>query len=147
MEVAALTVVASTEHFAHYLYGREFVAQIDQKALVNLMTSKTLNWRLQRFGMWRLSTEKEMQIRTQRASPGRNGQGISKTVLPFLGRQCHLSSMRRKRGSYLLLWLLQTTSSLHLKCPEDHLEKMPERMDLIFTATSRTLACHASPHL
>ena len=42
-------MVASIENFAHYLYGREFVAQTDHKALVNLMTSKILNRTLQRF--------------------------------------------------------------------------------------------------
>ena len=48
-EMEALAVVASIEHFAHNLYGREFMSQTDHKALVNRMTSKTLNRRLQRF--------------------------------------------------------------------------------------------------
>ena len=43
MELEALAMVASIEHFAHYLYGREFVVQTDHKALVKLLTSKCLN--------------------------------------------------------------------------------------------------------
>ena len=46
-EMEALAVVASIEHFAHYLYGMEFMVQTYHKVLVNLMTSKTLNQSLQ----------------------------------------------------------------------------------------------------
>ena len=58
-------------------------------------------------------------------------------------RKTTLSSLRRwhkvrKRGNYLLLRLLPTTSSLHLNCHKIHLGYMPNRMNVIFTATSRT---------
>ena len=38
-ELEALAVVASIEHFAHYLYGREFRVITDHRALESLQTS------------------------------------------------------------------------------------------------------------
>ena len=58
-ELEALAVVASIEHFAHYLYGREFCVITDNRALESLQTSKTLNRRLSRMALklqqWNLS--------------------------------------------------------------------------------------------
>ena len=50
-ELDALAVVASIEHFAHYLYGREFCVITDHRALESLRTSKTLNRRLSRMAL------------------------------------------------------------------------------------------------
>ncbi len=46
-EVEALAVVCAVQHFLPYLYGRHFRVVIDHQALTALMSSKTLNRRLQ----------------------------------------------------------------------------------------------------
>ncbi len=48
-ELEALELVESVQHFATHLYGNEFVAWMDHRALVSLMTSPRLNPRLKRF--------------------------------------------------------------------------------------------------
>jgi len=47
-ELEALALVATVEHFAYYLYGREFMAWTDHKPLLQLLTSDRLNSRLRR---------------------------------------------------------------------------------------------------
>jgi len=47
-ELEALALVATVQHFAYYLYGREFTAYTDHKPLLQLTTSKKLNPRLRR---------------------------------------------------------------------------------------------------
>ena len=50
-ELEALAVTQSVEHFAHYLFGHRFTVLMDHRGLESLLTSKTLNRRLQRFAM------------------------------------------------------------------------------------------------
>ena len=45
-ELEALALVCTVEHFAYYLYSREFVAFTDQKPLMQLLTLDRLNPRL-----------------------------------------------------------------------------------------------------
>ena len=47
-KLEALTLVSTIQHFAYYLYGREFMAFTDHKPLCHLMTSDRLNPRLSR---------------------------------------------------------------------------------------------------
>ena len=46
-EVEALAVVESVKHFQHFLYGASFKVLTDHKPLTSLLTSKSLNRRLQ----------------------------------------------------------------------------------------------------
>ena len=45
-ELESLALVSTIDHFAYYLYGREFVAYTDHKPLCQLLTSDRLNPRL-----------------------------------------------------------------------------------------------------
>jgi len=47
-ELEALALMATIQHFAYYLYGREFTAYTDHKPLLQLTTSEKLNPRLRR---------------------------------------------------------------------------------------------------
>jgi len=47
-ELEALALVATVQHFAYYLYGKEFRAFKDHKPLLQLLTSDRLNSRLRR---------------------------------------------------------------------------------------------------
>jgi len=77
-----LAVVASIENFAHYLYGRNVVVQTDHKQLVNLMTSKILNCRRQRFALKLQQGHMKIIYREGEANTngtatqGRSGQGL-----------------------------------------------------------------------
>ena len=50
-ELEALALVATIDHFAYYLYGRNFVAYTNHKPLCQLLTSDRLNPRLRRLSM------------------------------------------------------------------------------------------------
>ena len=50
-ELEALALVCTIDHFAYYLYGREFVAFTDHKPLMQLLTSDRLNPRLGRMSL------------------------------------------------------------------------------------------------
>ena len=50
-ELEALALVSTIEHFAYYLYGREFMAYTDHKLLCQLLTSDRLNPTLRRLSL------------------------------------------------------------------------------------------------
>ena len=84
-ELEALVLVETIQHFAYYLYGRDFVAYTDHKPLEQLMTSSRLNPHLRHISFklqhWmvtltyipgELNTLADALSREERPSPGEN---------------------------------------------------------------------------
>ena len=75
-ELEALAVIASIEHFSHYLYDRQFMVYTDHKGLCALSSSKFLNRRLQRLALKLQQWACEIQYRP--GSANGNADGLSR---------------------------------------------------------------------
>ncbi len=75
-ELEALAVVRTVDHFLPYLYGRHFELITDHQALTSLMSSKTLNRRLQ--GMAMKLMEHSIDIIYRPGSCNDNADGLSR---------------------------------------------------------------------
>ncbi len=82
-EVEALAVVCAVQHFLPYLYGRHFQVVTDHQALTALMSSKTLNRRLQGMAM-----QFDFEIVYRPGDENLNADGLSRQA--WKDKYCHL---------------------------------------------------------
>ena len=69
-------MVASIHHFAHFLFGASFTVLTDHRPLTSLLTSKTLNGRLQ--GMALKIMQFDVSIEYREGSRNGNADGLSR---------------------------------------------------------------------
>ncbi len=79
-EIEALAVVASIEHFSHFLYGASFTVLTDHRPLTSLLTSKTLNRRLR--GMVLKIMQYNVSIFYRQGTKNKNADGLSRQSWP-----------------------------------------------------------------
>ena len=89
-ELETLALVSTVEHFAYYLYGRQFKAFTDHKPLVHLMTSDRLNPWLRRMAFkmqhW-LVTIEYLPGKDNTTVPGRETKNLDAGRSSRPGRQ------------------------------------------------------------